>query len=62
MVAEILARQEADEPLACYVLERKRFDALGEDHPRIAMTLLANMAREMSLRMRRANRALVDQG
>jgi anti-anti-sigma factor len=52
----------ADEALACYVLERSRFDALGEEHPRIVMTLLANLAREMSLRMRRANRALLDRG
>ena len=52
----------ADEPLACYVLEQSRFEKLGLENPRIAMTILANMAREMSLRMRRANRALVDQG
>jgi SulP family sulfate permease len=52
----------ADEPLACYVLDQSRFEKLGLEHPRIAMTILANMAREMSLRMRRANRALVDQG
>ena len=52
----------ADETLVCLVLGRERFDRLGAEHPRIAMTILANMAREMSLRMRRANRALFDQG
>lgn len=52
----------ADEAIACYVLQRSRFEKLGAEHPRIAMAILANMAREMSLRMRRANRALVEQG
>ena len=52
----------ADETLVCLVLGRERFDRLGAEHPRIAMTILANLAREMSLRMRRANRALFDQG
>ena len=52
----------ADEAIACLVLGRKRFDQLGSEHPRVAMTVLSNMAREMSLRMRRANRALVEQG
>ena len=52
----------SDEPLSCYVLDRSRFDRLSAEYPRVAMTLLANMAREMSLRMRRANMALVDQG
>jgi len=52
----------ADEPLACFVLERARFDRLRAEHPRIALAILANMAREMSLRMRRANRSLIEQG
>ena len=51
----------ADEPLTCYVLDRARFDALRKAHPQVAITLLANLAREMSLRLRRLNRSLVEQ-
>lgn len=50
----------ADESLACYVFELASWDALSDSHPRIAMKLLANLAREMSLRMRQANRNLAD--
>lgn len=48
----------ADEPLSCYVLERDRFERLLITHPRIGQQLLANIARELSFRMRRANRTL----
>lgn len=48
----------ADEPLSCYLLERDRFERLLVEHPRIGQQLLANIARELSLRMRRANRTL----
>jgi anti-anti-sigma factor len=51
----------ADEPLTCYVLERAAFDRLSDAHPRIGMALLTNLARELSLRIRRANFALAEQ-
>ena len=47
----------ADESLACYVLHRLTFEKLAVTNPRIVMTILANLAREMSLRIRLANRA-----
>jgi anti-anti-sigma factor len=50
----------ADERLVCYVLERSSFDRLAEAHPRAGMALLANLARELSMRMRRANRTLLE--
>jgi CRP-like cAMP-binding protein len=52
----------ADEPLACYVLERRVFDELCVLRSRIGLTLLANLSRQLSLRMRRANRILVEHG
>jgi MFS superfamily sulfate permease-like transporter len=48
----------ADDGLVCYVLERAGFDALSLSHPHAIQSLLLNMGRELSLRMRRANRAL----
>jgi SulP family sulfate permease len=50
----------ADEPLACYVLEHARFEELAMAYPRIGMTVLGNLGRELSLRMRRANRTLAE--
>jgi anti-anti-sigma factor len=50
----------ADEPLVCYVLERSSFDRLSASHPHAGLALLANLARELSLRMRRANRTLLE--
>jgi len=50
----------ADERLVCYVLERSSFDQLAASHPRAGLALLANLAREISLRMRRANRTLLE--
>ncbi len=50
----------ADEPVACFLLERGNWDGLAESHPRIAMKLLANVARELSLRLRQANRRLLE--
>ena len=52
------ATVSADEGLVCYVLERAGFDALSLSHPHAIQSLLLNMGRELSLRMRRANRAL----
>ena len=48
----------ADEPLVCYVLSRDDFLVLSKQHPFIAITLLANLARELSSRLRRANRTI----
>jgi CRP-like cAMP-binding protein len=48
----------ADEGLVCYVLERAGFDELSRSHPHAVRALLLNMGRELSLRMRRANRTL----
>ncbi len=50
----------ADEPLTCYVFELASWDGFAESHPRIAMKLLANLARELSLRIRQANRSAFD--
>ena len=50
----------ADTPLTCYVLERASFDRLAQSHPRAALALLANLGRELSLRMRRTNRSLME--
>lgn len=48
----------ADEDLVCYVLTRSDFLSLSRQHPFIAITLLANLARELSGRLRRANRTI----
>ncbi len=48
----------ADGPLACYRLSHDAFERLVAAHPRIGMVLLANIGRELSFRMRRANRTL----
>jgi len=45
----------ADEDVVCYVLSEEAFHALGRDHPAIAITLLTNLGRELSRRIRRAN-------
>jgi MFS superfamily sulfate permease-like transporter/CRP-like cAMP-binding protein len=50
----------ADEMLVCYVLERSSFDQLAVSHPRAGLALLASLARELSRRMRRANRTLLE--
>jgi sulfate permease, SulP family len=50
----------ADEELLCYALSRARFDQLALDQPKIAMMLMANIAREMSHRLRTINRAHAD--
>ncbi len=48
----------ADEDLVCYVLSRADFLVLSTQHPFIAIKLLANLARELSGRLRRANRTI----
>ena len=50
----------SDEPLVCWVLERSSFEQLARDYPHTGQALLANLARELSLRMRRANRTLLE--
>jgi len=48
----------ADEPLACYVLDRDAFRALCARNPTAGMGVLSNLGRELSRRMRRANRTM----
>jgi len=48
----------ADEPLVCYVLDREGFESLARTNPAAGLALLANLGRELSRRMRRANRTL----
>jgi CRP-like cAMP-binding protein/anti-anti-sigma regulatory factor len=49
---------EADETLVCYVLSHAGFTSLATDHPAVAIKLLANLGRELSARLRRANRTI----
>lgn len=48
----------ADSELVCHVLSGKDFAALSERSPAVAIKLLANLARRMSLRLRDANRTI----
>jgi CRP-like cAMP-binding protein/anti-anti-sigma regulatory factor len=48
----------ADEDLVCYVLSQEAFETLKQRHEPIAIKLLANLARELSARLRRANRTI----
>jgi anti-anti-sigma factor len=52
------ATVEADEDLVCYVLTRPNFNELSTRHPTVAIKLLANLGRELSSRLRRANRTI----
>lgn len=52
------ATVQADEELVCYVLEHEVFRQLAGSHPGIAVTLLRNLGRELSNRLRRANRVI----
>jgi MFS superfamily sulfate permease-like transporter len=52
------ATVEADEDLICYALSHARFASLATEHPAIAIKLLANLGRELSARLRRANRTI----
>lgn len=49
---------QADEDLVCYVLPQASFAALAREHPAIAIKLLSNLGRELSGRLRRANRTI----
>ena len=48
----------ADNDVVCYVLSEGAFEALIADHPVIAVRLLANVARELSVRLRHATRMI----
>jgi len=50
----------ADEDMVCYVLPEGGFRALVSDHEAIAITLLRNLGRELSQRLRRAT-AMISQ-
>ena len=49
---------EAEGHLVCWVLTRREFELIVREHPTIAVRLLANLGRELSQRLRRANRAI----
>ena len=48
----------ADDDVGCYVLSDEKFSALMSDASHIAIKLLANLGRELSGRLRRANRTV----
>jgi len=50
----------ADRDLACLVLRRAAFLEMMRDEPAVAVKLLANLGREISWRLRRANRMISD--
>ncbi len=52
------ASVQADADLVCYVLEQAVFRRLADSHPGIAVALLRNLGRELSNRLRRANRVI----
>jgi MFS superfamily sulfate permease-like transporter len=52
------ATVEADDELVCYILPHASFAALAVEHPAIAIKLLSNLGRELSTRLRHANRTI----
>jgi CRP-like cAMP-binding protein len=48
----------ADTAVECYALATTTFDGLGASHPRITMTLLENLLRNVSQMLTGANREL----
>jgi SulP family sulfate permease len=54
------ATVEADEDLVCYVLTEDAFEILQREHGRIAIRLLTNLGRELSRRLRGANRTIYE--
>lgn len=52
------AAVQADTDLTCLVLSRDGFLALSSQHPALAIKLMTNLSRELSGRLRRANRTL----
>ena len=52
------ASVEADAELVCYVLTDEDFERLRREHPSVAIKLVANLGRELSRRLRQANRTI----
>jgi anti-anti-sigma factor len=52
------ASVEADERLVCYVLDRHAYERIEREMHGVAIKLLTNLGRELSARLRRANRML----
>lgn len=50
----------ADTDLECHALSAAQFERIKDEHPRIAIQLLSNLASEASLRLRRANRLIFE--
>jgi sulfate permease, SulP family len=48
----------ADDEVTCYVLSEAQFAVLAKDAPSIAIKLLSGLGRELSKRLRRANRTI----
>lgn len=48
----------ADTDLVCHVMSHDNFQRLSEAHPVIAIKLMTNLGRELSSRLRRANRTI----
>ena len=48
----------AENEVVCYVLSEEAFETLIAEHPLIAVRLLANVARELSVRLRNATRMI----
>jgi MFS superfamily sulfate permease-like transporter len=49
----------ADTVLECLVLDAKSLDALGDEHPGVAIKMLAGLGRELASRLRSVNRTIV---
>jgi len=54
------ATVEADEDLVCYILTESAFATLRTEHGGVAIKLLTNLGRELSQRVRRANRTIYE--
>lgn len=50
----------AEEEMICWVLSQDAFERLKATRPDLALRLLANLAREMALRLRQANRTICE--
>jgi hypothetical protein len=48
----------ADDEVTCYVLSEPQFATLANDAPNVAIKLLSGLGRELSKRLRRANRTI----
>ena len=48
----------ADTALVCYVMSQDTFGHLSHEHPALAIKLVTNLGRELSSRLRRANRTI----